>query len=424
MLWRAMYAIALALAWPFVVLRVRFAARGRAERARVAERFGVVPDAIPSGVAWVHAVSAGEVIACAPLVRELARRRPDIGILVTTTTVTGSARARALLGEEVYHCYAPYDFGDAVERFVARVAPRLVVLIETELWPNTIRVCRARGVDVMLVNARLSARSARGYAAIGALSRAMLGDLAWIACQSAAHRDRFVALGAPAESVDVVGNVKFDGAVPADAARIASELRDRLALAAGRVWIAASTHAGEDEIALDAHASMLKRRPDLKLVLVPRHPERFAAVAALARARGFTVALRSEANPRRDASVVVGDSMGELFAYYSTATVAFVGGSLVRAGGHNPIEPARVGVPVLVGPHTFNFADVYAAFEDAHALERVASAGELAARVERALNDDAWRHARVDAARAVIEVNTGATARIADRLVAALDARG
>ena len=416
MIWRALYAALLVLSYPFVVLLLIWrGARNPAYRGGRRERLGWVYASAPRDVIWVHAVSAGEVIAAAPLIRQLVTLVPDVRVLVTTMTPTGANQVRRLLGSRVSHCYAPYDFPWALHRFLKRVRPRLLVLIETELWPNMVRMTTARKIPVVLTNARLSERSAKGYGRIAGLTRMMLTRLTWIAAQYPEHAQRFIELGAPADIVDVVGNVKFDVEVPGDLIERVAALRKRWGANDRAVWIAASTHDGEDEIVLEAHRRLLERRSDALLILVPRHPERFDRVAELA--SETLVTQRMTGTTGGHAQVIIGDTMGQLIYLYGVAQIAFIGGSLVEHGGHNPIEAAAAGLPLLMGPHDFNFTSVVALFESAGCLHRVVDAVNLAASVNVLLEDDARRLSESNCAREVVATHAGATRRIAERLV-------
>jgi 3-deoxy-D-manno-octulosonic-acid transferase len=337
-------------------------------------------------------------------------------------TPTGSAQVRRLLGDSVAHCYAPYDFADVVDRFFDRVAPRLLVLMETELWPNMLREAGRRQVPALLVNARLSERSARGYSRLGAFTRSMLGQLRFIACQYPDHAQRFLALGAPRERVGVLGSVKFDLRLPDDHGARVEDIRQRWSLENRPVWIAGSTHPGEEEIVLAAHALLKARLPELLLILVPRHPERRAEVGALIDGLGFSQAWMSEVAVPVGRDVVLGDTMGELLYLYGVAQVAFIGGSLVSVGGHNPIEAAVCRLPLLMGPETFNFPNVVAAFAEAGCLDRVSDAQTLATQVAGYLQDESARRVAGDAAAEVVRINSGATARLLDLLSAEVGA--
>lgn len=423
-MWRFLYQALLLAAWPWVHVRLRWRARREPEyRERIGERFGRLPASVRAGPVWFHTVSAGETIAAAPLIGALGDRFPGTAWLVTTMTPTGSAQVRARLGDRVDHCYAPYDFPWAVRRFFERVRPRLLVLMETELWPNLIAEAARRDVPVLLVNARLSERSARGYGRLGGLVRAMLGRIRVIACQYPDHARRFVALGAAPERVRVLGSVKFDVALPADHGERVAALAQRWGLAGSPVWIAASTHPGEESLVLAAHERIRAALPGTRLVLVPRHPARADEVAALCRQHGLGVARQSApAAGDAGADVLLGDVMGELLYLYGLAAAAFVGGSLVPTGGHNPIEPAVCGVPVAMGPHVFNFPDVVELFRDADGLAGVTSAAELADRVAGWLrNPDAARAAGQRAA-GVVARHRGASARLETLLAGEIEA--
>lgn len=428
-MWRWIYQGLLVLLWPVVHLRLRWRARrepGYGER--IGERFGDVPPAVTPGAIWFHTVSAGETIAAAPFVARLVDEFPAFEFLVTTMTPTGSAQVSARLGSRVSHCYAPYDFPWAVRRFFARARPRLLVLMETELWPNLIDQAARRGVPVLLVNARLSERSARGYRRLGGLTRTMLARLRLVACQYPDHARRFEALGVPAARLQVLGSVKFDQTLPADHRARVHALAERFAVTAGQadavpVWIAASTHPGEEALALAAHADLRRRWPAARLVLVPRHPARADEVARLCAERGFAVARQSRpaAADDRLAPVILGDTMGELLYLYGLARLAFVGGSFGR-GGHNPIEPALCGVPVIMGPDVFNFTDVVGAFETDDCLWRAADGPELSRRVVEAFDDVAALNRRGARAAAVVARHTGASDRLIELLAAEIRA--
>ncbi len=419
---RALYGALLWLALPLVWLRLY--QRGRAQpayRRRKAERFGVVPADVPERPIWFHTVSAGETIAAAPMIRALVRQFASVPFLVTTMTPTGSAEVDRLLRGQVAHCYAPYDFGFAVRRFLNQVRPRMLVLMETELWPNLIAECARLNIPVFVVNARMSARSARGYRRIRWLTRPMLGRLSWVAVQYSDHAARFIGLGLPPDRIEVCGSVKFDASLPADHQARVAALGDRWRVGGRFAWIAASTHPGEDEVVLAAHRLLLAARPDALLILVPRHPERFHAVERLAAEAGFSVGRLSAASTRtsgerRGGDVLIGDTMGELLYLYGLAQVAFIGGSLVPHGGHNPVEPALLGVPMLMGPHRFNFADVVQRFVEAGCLHETESAEALFAQLTALMTEPERRATEGEAARQVVAENRGATARILQRL--------
>ncbi len=372
---RVLYSLLLWGALPWVLVRLWW--RGRREpgyRRHIAERFGRYAYKTNKPVIWLHAVSVGEVRAAEPLVRALAARHPDHQIVLTQMTATGRATAEQLFGASVHCCYLPYDYGFAVERFVEHFKPRLGVLMETEIWFNLIGGCRQRGVPLLLANARLSEKSARGYAVVAALAREALQGLSAVAAQSAGDAARLETLGAV--GVEVTGNLKFDVEVTAAMRELGAQFRRRYG--SGRpVLLAASTRDGEEALllrALEAHPV-----PRLLCVIVPRHPQRFEAVAALIAASGHGVVRRSENRDiPPDCAVVLGDSMGEMAAYFGASDVAFVGGSLLPYGGQNFIEACALGIPVLLGPFTHNFAK---ASEDALAAGAAAGVVDAASLV-------------------------------------------
>jgi 3-deoxy-D-manno-octulosonic-acid transferase len=409
---RFLYTLLLSVLMPVIVLRLWWRGRHAAGyRQRMGERFARVPDAVPSGVIWFHAVSVGETIAAVPLIRAWQQQHPGDAVLVTSTTPTGSERVRALLGDSVSHCYLPYDLPCLMRRFVRRIAPRVLVVMETELWPNTMAACHQAGVPVLLANARLSAKSARGYARLPALTKPMLQQLTAVAVQNPVDGERFLALGLPADRLHITGSVKFDVSIDEALREQAAALRSCWSEhGRRRLWIAASTHEGEDAIVLAAHRQLLAQHPDARLVLVPRHPERFARVAEQAAAAGFAVARRSAGDPAAAAEVIIGDTMGELLLFYGAADVALVGGSLLPIGGHNLLEPAAWGVPVLSGAHTHNFTEIARLLADAGAL-RTVSADDLAEAVAHLLENAAERQRCARAGQAVLAANRGAVSR-------------
>jgi 3-deoxy-D-manno-octulosonic-acid transferase len=410
---RLLYTGLLYLILPLALLRLYWRGRHDAgHRRRWRERLGFFPP-LPSGCLWVHAVSLGETRAALPLIRALLERYPDQPLLVTTTTLTGSRQVREALGERVLHVYAPYDLPGAVRRFLRQTRPRLAVIMETELWPNLLRQCAVAGIPTMIANARLSERSARGYARIRRLTASMLRDVTLIAAQAEADADRFRALGAP--RVAVTGNLKYDLSLPDDLPERGWQLRRELLGEERRVWIAASTHAGEDEPILAALALLRPRWPELLLLLVPRHPERFDGVAALCRQQGCKLVRRSEQRAcAPDTAVFLGDTMGELLLFYAAADLAFVGGSLVDTGGHNVLEPALLGLPVLFGPHMFNFTEASQRLLEAEAAWQVTDAAALATAVDRLLADPELRRTIGQRGRAVVERHRGALAALLD----------
>ncbi len=416
---RTLYSFLLHLALPLILLRLYLRSRqAPAYRQRLAERFALaLPPLRPGGI-WVHAVSVGESIAAAPLIRALRQRHPELPITVTCMTPTGSERIRALFDAEiragdVQHCYLPYDLPWAAARFLDRVRPKLALIMETELWPNHIHQCARRGIPTVLANARLSEKSARGYARFAGLTRPMLAEMDWIAAQTEAEAERFRRLGARAECVGVTGSIKFDLRIDPELQPRANALRASWGAERRPLWIAASTHAGEDEQILAAHRQLLASHPDALLILVPRHPERFDAVHALCRREGFATVRRSAAQPvTAQDQVLLGDTMGELLFLYALADVAFVGGSLVPNGGHNLLEPAALGLPVLSGPHLFNFLEIAAQLRAAGALGEVGDGEALARRLQHLLDDPQVRRRMGQAGLQTLRANQGALQRL------------
>ncbi|QVM90929.1 lipid IV(A) 3-deoxy-D-manno-octulosonic acid transferase [Pseudomonas entomophila] len=416
---RTLYTLLFHLGLPLVALRLFL--RGRkapAYRARITERFAWQLPPLQQGGIWVHAVSVGESIAAAPMVRALLAQYPDLPITLTCMTPTGSERIHAMFANEprVQHCYLPYDLPWAAGRFLDHVRPKLGVIMETELWPNHIHQCAKRGIPVALANARLSERSARGYARFAGLTRPMLEEMSLIAVQTETEAERFRSLGARAECVQVTGSIKFDLKVDEQLLPRARELRGQWGATQRPVWIAASTHDGEDALILAAHQQLLQVHSDALLILVPRHPERFNAVHTLC-AEQFATVRRSLGEPvAAQTQVLLGDTMGELLFLYALADIAFVGGSLVPTGGHNPLEPAALALPVLMGPHVFNFLEISAMLREAGALQQVDDAEGLAGAVRRLveLPQDARRMG--EAGRAVMQANQGALQRLLDGL--------
>lgn len=413
---RWLYTIIFYLSLPFIMIRLCLRARrAPAYAQRWRERFGFIkPVRATKPVIWFHTVSVGEFLGALPLIRQL-QQAAAVHLVITTTTPTGSERVRAMLGDSVDHVYAPYDTPDMVARFLRRVKPRLLVIMETELWPNTIAACNARSIPVVLINARLSARSARGYQRFSAITRPMLQQLSAVAIQHQDDATRFAALGLPAAVSHITGNIKFDLTLSAELVAQASRLKKQWSEDGQRlVWIVASTHQGEDEQILDAftqlRASGDSAAQTLLLVLVPRHPERFNRVADLCQGRGFSVQRRSSGQSPAGVDILLGDTMGELLLLFGASDIAFVGGSLVANGGHNFIEPAAWQLPLLSGPHVFNFAEVSRLLVEAGALVHVDSSAALAQQVQLLLSDKELRMARGQAARAVADANRGALA--------------
>ncbi|MBK4727241.1 lipid IV(A) 3-deoxy-D-manno-octulosonic acid transferase [Erwinia sp. MYb375] len=407
------YTALLYLIQPLIWLRLWL--RGRkapAYRKRWAERYGFCTGKVkPEGI-LLHSVSVGETLAAIPLVRALRHRYPDLPIVVTTMTPTGSERASSAFGKDVHHVYLPYDLPGAMNRFFDTVRPRLVIIMETELWPNMITQLHARKIPLVIANARLSERSAKGYAKIGKFMKRLLQRITLIAAQNQEDGERFIGLGVKRSQLSVTGSLKFDISVTPELAARAITLRRQWA-PRRPVWIATSTHEGEESIILEAHRKLLERFPNLLLILVPRHPERFDTARALTQKAGFSYTLRSSGEiPSGSTQVVIGDTMGELMLLYGIADLAFVGGSLVERGGHNPLEPAAHAIPVLMGPHIFNFKDICARLQQADGLITVTDADSLDKEIGTLLTDEDYRLYYGRHAVDVLHQNQGALQRL------------
>lgn len=407
---RLLYSSLLYLLLPLILLRLAYRSwRAPDYRRRVAERFGFFAPPAQTGGLWVHAVSVGESIAAAPLIERFLQNHPNLPVVVTTMTPTGSERVRAMFGERVFHVYAPYDLPESVARFLSRVQPRALVIMETEIWPNMVCQTRDRSVPVVLANARLSARSARGYARVKPLTEAVFSRFSMVAAQSQEDAERFVELGVAADSLQVTGSIKFDISLSEEQRQHAREWRRDLG--ARPVWIAASTHEGEDNILLSAHAALRKAQPDALLILVPRHPERFDSVAALVKQKGLSLARRSRGGQVAEVAVLLGDTMGELVTLFGCADLAFIGGSLVERGGHNSLEAAAWGLPIITGPSDFNFAEISRQLQEAGGLIPC-SPSALPDQLVALMKDERRRARMGSAASQVVESNRGALERL------------
>jgi len=413
----------LRLLFPYVLLRLLWRGlRNPDYWRRIPERFGFIPKPGTKRVIWIHAVSVGEVRAAVPLVREITARYPDYPLLITTMTPTGSAQVRELFNGKISHCYAPYDYPAAVRRFLDRTQPVMAIVMETELWPNIFHQCRARSIPVFVTNVRMSESSMRKYQRFASLARATLRQVSRFAVQSQADANRLRTLGADPDSVTVTGSIKFELNAGASLRESAEVLR--IAWGQDRpVWLAASTHEGEEEPVLAALAQIKqqKRFANMLLVLVPRHPERFAAVARLCK-KNHRIALRSETPGALDPAVeiLVGDTMGELQLFYGAADVAFIGGSLVPTGGHNLLEASAVGKPVVFGPHMFNFQEIGQMALERGAGAQIQSPDRLAPAVSDFLGNANRRDSAGEAGRKMVEENRGALAanmRLIEQLI-------
>lgn len=419
---RSLYTLLFTLALPVILFRLWW--RGRqlpAYRRRWGERFALfpTPPASDKPFIWVHTVSVGEFIAAKPMLdRLLASGRWRLA--VTTTTPTGSERVKAAYGNSVFHVYAPYDISFLVNRFLKKLRPSLAIMLETELWPNILHCCHRRKIPTLLANGRLSEKSAAGYRRVPALSRPMMTHLSMAAIQNTEDAGRFMALGLAEEKARITGSIKFDiridDTLKARAIRLKESLSNHYQCS---VWIAASTHKSEDEIVLDAFAQARTTNDKLRLILVPRHPDRFDSVYQLCLERGFHTLRRSLVGDHIGAApfdILLGDTMGEMMLLYGSSDLAFVGGSLVANGGHNMIEPAVWALPIIMGPSQFNFAEISRLLLDAHGMKTVVSARQISDAVNALLNTEQGTRMGAAAA-AVAHANQGAL----DRLLALID---
>ena len=427
---RALYNALWWIVAPLAVLRLLIRSRKeRGYREHIGERFGYAPGRLPEDDApliWVHAVSVGETRAAQPLIEALLKARPDARILLTHMTPSGRATGEQLFGDRVLRSYVPYDMPHAVRRFLRAWRPSLGLVMETEVWPTLIDECRRADVPLVLTNARMSARSFRRAAKFGKGTREVFGGFSRVLAQSPSDAERLTALGA--RNVAVLGNLKFDMTTPPELA--ARGHAWRAAIGSRPVWVAASTREGEEELVLQAFAALGVE--DALLILVPRHPQRFNEVAALVERMGLRYERRSTWAPGAaggsaqgvaralpaNVTVLLGDSMGELGAYYAASDLAFIGGSLLPLGGQNLIEACGVGVPVLIGPHVFNFTQATADAVAAGAAVQVQDPADLARALRELFNDKARRTAMGGAASAFAARHRGATARTVDVLMA------
>jgi 3-deoxy-D-manno-octulosonic-acid transferase len=358
---RLIYSTVLYLLLPLILLRLLIKSRSNKDyRLRIAERLGWVP-VTPKDkkIIWLHAVSVGEIIAAKPLVNRLLQDYPEHLLLITSTTPTGSATVKKLFADQVMHTYFPYDLPHLVQRFMRRINPQILIIVETEIWVNLYAACADKNIPLLLINARLSAKSSKQYLRLKPLVSETLSYTTLIAVRGEEDRRHFLSLGAAAEKLKLAGNIKFDIVVNKTVVKQGQLLKTQWG-EKRPVWVAASTHAGEDEIILAIFTYLKQSLPTLLLIIVPRHPERFDDVYQLVSNSNYQIQRRSEHTVFQvETDIILGDSMGEMLLWYAAADIAFIGGSLVKAGGHNPLEAIALGIPVISGLHTFNFNDIY-----------------------------------------------------------------
>lgn len=406
---RQVYSTLCYLSVPIVLGRLLWRSRNNpAYRQRWSERFGFLSENIPQNCLWVHSVSVGETIAAVPLVKGFQKLHPEVPVVITTMTINGAKQVVSSFGQSVTHVYVPYDLPDAVNRFIDRVRPKMLLIIETELWPNLLHICAQRKIPIFLANARLSERSAKRYAQFKTLVSLMMKNITQAAVQTQIEAQRFISLGLPVERIQVTGTVKFDVVVPDEIMQKGKQLREQIG-ADRPVWIAASTHQGEEEIILEAFKLIKQKYPHLLLILVPRHPERAKDVTTLCQNANFQIVLFTEQKAiTNSVDIYLTDTIGQLMMQYVAADIAFVGGSLNTTGGHNVLEPAVLGKPVITGPQMFNFVESTQLLKQAGALWQINDATELAGKVIELLQDPAQCEQAGKAGQQVIEKNRGA----------------
>ncbi len=416
---RFFYIILSYLAIPFLVLRLWIKSiHNPAYSDRIKERLACfVRPQQPTDI-WLHAVSLGEVIAAAPLITKLLDEYPNKNIVLTTTTPTGSQKAQALFAQaikanRIFHIYSPFDTPCCTQRFLTLTQPKLAIIMETEIWPNWFATCKAKNIPLFIANARLSERSQKGYKRIERLTAQTINCVEQILAQTKEDAQRFVELGLQAEKVSVLGNIKFDLTVPSDIHENAKNFRSKFAEKNQCIWIAGSTHQGEEEIVLEAFKLIKETNATAKLILVPRHPERFDKVAELSQKMGFNTVLRTALESQTSDTlakmdVLLGNTIGEMLLFLAASDVAFVGGSLITQGGHNILEPAALYVPVIVGPHMFNFQKIYDEFTQAESIITVTDAASLTQSVSSLFADPSLREEYASLGFKIIQQNQGA----------------
>ncbi len=419
---RVVYSCCIYLLLPFIFLRLLWRSIKAPEyRNRCLERLAVYQKKSPQAVIWFHAVSVGEVEAVLPLIRQIQAAHPNLKLLITTTTPTGSARVQAALSESVGHVYLPYDLPDAVARFMHHFQPRLAVIMETELWPNLYAACRERQIPLYLINARLSEKSVRGYRKLESLVKPALAAVKLIATQSEQDRERFLAIGANSDKLIALGNIKFDVDIVAGISEQGEQLKASL-FASRYVWLLASTHKDEENLFFDSYLQLKQQIPELLLVIAPRHPERFPDVKKACTQANLMVATRTlgqTCTPATD--VYLADTLGELKMLYAAADVAFVGGSMVPTGGHNVLEAAAIGVPILFGPHMFNFKAIAAGILASDAAIQCHNQTEIMSAIIRLYQYNDYRKQLISNGKNFILKNQGVTAKIMAMLASHLN---
>lgn len=385
-----------------------------AYRSRLLERLGVYPKLgfKPNGI-WIHAVSVGEVVAAVPLIKALQSKYTSVPITVTTMTPTGAQRVQQMLGNTVTHVYIPYDIPWCIVSLIKKIQPLCLIIMETELWPNLLNTCKTRAIPVIIANARLSDRSFPRYMRFRWFLQQMLHDISYVATQSELDTQRFIQLGLDANKITTVGNLKFE--VQVDELQLQAGKALKASIGERLILVAASTHDGEEQLVLQSFKQIQQSYPDCLLILIPRHPDRFNNVAELLTQQQVNFIRRSSrANCTNDTTVMLGDTMGELYMYYAAADVAFVGGSLVPVGGHNLLEPAAIGVPCITGSNLENFKDIAKLLSGAGLLKIVQNSAQLTQQCLIWFKSAELRSQFGHNAKQIMLQNRGATEKIVD----------
>jgi len=403
------YSTLIVLGTPFVLLY--FAFRGLRDRTylgRWHERFGFIRGMVKPGGILVHTASVGEFNAASPLIRALLKQHPELQLTVTTLTPTGSDRVKREFGDRVFHCYIPLDLPGAVSRFLSRLQPQLIIVIETEIWPNLYLQSQQKNIPLIMANARLSGRSVKRFQRMPAFVHKVLETVAWVGAQSDEDRDRLIRCGTQPQHTEMTGNLKFDLNVPGKLDEKSAALRSRWNKQRP-VLVAGSTHEMDENVVIPAFVDLLESLPDALLILVPRHPERFTRSPQLAKAAGLRTELHSQGEScSEQAQCFVIDTIGELMTYYACGDIAFVGGSMGEQGGHNALEPAALGKPVLLGPNMDNAREIAAQLLQSNAALRVSDRQNFRQAAEKLLQDTTLRDRMGKAGRELVEKNRGA----------------
>lgn len=420
---RILYSFLWYLFLPLVVLRLFFLAfKNPGYLHGFFQRFGFVSElSDDQKIIWLHAVSVGEVQASKSLVIEIQKNYPELKIVITTGTPTGAETVKQLFGDQVTHLYQPYDVAIIMRRFLKKIKPKLILVMETELWPNMFHYCAKFSIPLVLVNARMSERSAKRYARVATLTQDLFLNTAAIAVQTDEDARRMENLGALTKQLHVTGSIKFDISVDEEIKRQVNDLKQTL-FQQRPIWIAASTHEGEEKAILDAHKKVLKEIPDCLLILAPRHPVRADEIIELIKEQKLNFSTRSSGQQENsNQQVFLLDTLGELMVFYGIADIAFIGGSLVSHGGHNPIEPASFRKPILIGPHDFNFLSISTKLIDQGGALRVQKAGDLASMIVELLRNSNKSNEMGDKAYRFVEANRGSTKRLMNILQPYMD---